>query len=340
MYDEKNLEDEIENEIDANEGSTDLHQQKMERLLASIKPGYSISVYRHRPSWCRSFLERIECLENDPIDLEYLAQTWGGHTLRLRLCDKNGTYRGGIDIPMSSYPPKFHGTPMKRGQIEPEDLPKGAQPTQNVIHVPPPQQQSPINNIEMILKLLKETRSEDLKTIRELIDGTNIEPSPVGAGISNLVELAEQMKTLKEVFGQAEQTLAAPDDQTALFSTIGDVVKMLVSNKEAPRPRLVQHPSQNPQQLRSMPVEGQQQISNDREIAKNLEGLDPKAIAEMWFNILNRMDRQKGEQTIKIFMTRLGYEEDLESDQGGDDDGDDQGGVNLHPDTGSDQNTG
>ena len=83
--------------------SADSKQLKAENMLASIKSGWSLGISRIRPGWCSGYLERVECTENEPIDMTYIIEQWGGHILRLRLCDERGKYRGGTDLNLQSY---------------------------------------------------------------------------------------------------------------------------------------------------------------------------------------------------------------------------------------------
>lgn len=303
---------------------------KVEQILGSVQSGYSISIYRVRPSWCKGFLERIELLGNEPVDLEYLADTWGGDVLRLRICDKTGTYRGGCDVPMMSYPPRFRGKKLVRNFALDDDIPAGARLAGQPQFIPMPQAQN--NNLETVLNILKQTRSEDLATMRDLLTSVPIEPPIVGNTLGNVVELAQQFQELKSIFGGAETALAAQDDQSALFSTIGEVIKAVLQKPQQPpqqprrlvqqypprpAPMTVSQPQPQPQQ-QPQPQPQQQQNPSDM-----LATLDPDAFADSYVMALARMPMEKREKTVQAVLSRLGIEDELNGNYGESDDTDD-----------------
>jgi len=124
---------------------------------------------------------------------------------------------------------------------------------------------------------------------------------------------------------------------------ISDVLKAVTSGRDRPAPpRLVQHPRPD-QPARLNPAQSSEQVQavTQRQIAQTLANLDAESATDLFFNMISRQPLEKREQTISNIMTRLGFEEDLESDQGGEyDEERDQGGrADQHTDSGSDQNT-
>jgi hypothetical protein len=292
------------------------HEDKIARLLASIRPGYTVAVSRSAPSWCAGYLERIELGEDQGIDFDYLAETWGGQVLRLRICDSTGTYRGGCDIKLGSYPPRFRGRLMKRFEPDESELPPGARLASS------PAQIAPVSNglagIEGLLGFLGKMRSDDLKSIKTVLDSVTTDQPVVQNGIGNIVEMARQMKELQGIFGGANQAMndsAQPDDQAALFRTIGEIAKGLLApgGPQQSAPIIRQHQPQHARPLSSStrPVspgsngEGMVTIRGGRSLAAQLAALDPADAADACFSALSRMSPEQKDAAIGEMVARL-----------------------------------
>ena len=92
------------------------------RMLAGIKPGWSLSITRLGPEWCSGFLEKIELLDDENINLNEIVERWGGEALRLRIHDETGKFIGGSDVKVRSYPPCFKGVGIAKRQNVGVDL--------------------------------------------------------------------------------------------------------------------------------------------------------------------------------------------------------------------------
>jgi hypothetical protein len=326
MEDEKKTSNQTEKiESQAEKDADTKQQENIENVLASIRPGYSVTVYRVRPSWAKGYLERLDCLEGEPLDLDYLADTWGGEVLRLRLCDKSGTYRGGVDIPFSSYPPRFRGDLLKRNRTDQADLPpEAALATVAPQQVVPQQQQTPI---ESIFKLLKQTRTEDLATFKTLLASTTTDLPVAQSGITNLVDLAKQMRELQTIFGGAQaQTDQPQDDQMQLMKTLGEVARAVFAkpNNSPPGPppnqqRVVYQPPKptNP----ASPQASQHQVApasavplRETDIAGQLAAMPPDRAADIAMAAMSRMEAGQREEMVGEIMSRLGEESELGSE--------------------------
>lgn len=210
---------------------------KAEKMMQEIRPGYRLSIHRVRPSWCSGFLERIDCTEEDPVDLDYLVNEWGGEVLRLRLCDDTGTYKRGSDLVLRSYPPRFQGQIIHREDRFAEQTGKRQNPDPGPQTIPLPQPSQQLD-IVGILGLLQKTRKEDLTTLRALL-GTATPPTPAipesRSSLDDLLEFAEKWKQLQKLFG-TEQPVPVSDD-AGLLGSVSEIVKALSSqSKSAPNP--------------------------------------------------------------------------------------------------------
>lgn len=286
--------------------------KKFEAVLGFIKPGYSMAIYRISPSWCKGYLERIEFTEDDPeVDLNYLAETWGGDKLRVRICDSTGTYRYGADLPFYSYPPKLRGRLLQRRKRY-DELPEEAEykdtPREKpAAYVQNFKQNDGVGNLETIINLIKATRAEDLKTLRQLLSHTNVEPKSFIDQFEGFMEMADQFERMKKVFGKGESQLSAADDNSALFRTIGEVAKALTG------PRVVHSlpPAQTLARQQPKPNAAAQQQYVD--LPKTLADMSPDDAAATYISALARMPESKRVQTIQTILSGLGIEDDLES---------------------------
>ena len=302
----------------------DHEMPKIERLLQGLKPGYSVSVYRVRPSWCKGWLERLDLIDGEDIDMGYLAETWGGEVLRLRVCDDSGTYRGGVDIPMMSYKPRKHGKLLRRRHWvdDTEDDPRSAR-TQTTapppVHHPP----EPANGLESMLKLLKQTRAEDIKTFRDLLGAVPVEPKAVGTGLDSIAQMAQQFKELKALFGEFEQPAAAQDDQTQMFQAIGEIAKAITHKapvRQLPpqqKARIIRNeqtvPPRPPAQAVPNPGDNPR---NPHDLSTELASLGPQGAADVAMHAMATMTEEERAAVIGDIMTRLPELQELEFEDG------------------------
>lgn len=295
-FDELQDQDEVE----------DLQWKKIQNAISEIQPGYTIAVHRMRPSWCKGYLERLEFLDDDRLDLDYLADTWGGEVLRLRFCDQTGTYKRSVDVPFYSYAPKFRGRVLKRNAAEDSEYLDRCRSAPGPMQADRPVQVSPADTLGQMLGLLKQTRSEDLKVFREILNQVPTDPPVVGNTIGNFIEFAHQFKELKGLFGDAERQLSPEGgDQAALFSTIGEIIKAM-TQKSAP-PRLIQTVpaaivQKNPGMAAPVGIPS---------IAEQMASMDPKKAAGEFIEALGRMDGEKRQNVIESILSGLGVQNDL-----------------------------
>lgn len=323
MMSESNITPEIEQKFE----KSDAIQEKVERLIGSLKPGFSVTVYRERPSWAKGYLERLDIGEDDGIDLQYLADQWGGEVLRLRVCDPTGTYRGGADIPFASYPPRHRGRIITRRRGEDwDDLPQGARLGE------PPALQQPQNNgnsIDAIFSMISRLRKEDLSTVRQLLESTKTDVPAVQNGLTSVVQMAHQFKELQGIFGGAEQQLSnsgTGGDNSALFATLAEVAKAILAPK-ATNTAIPVHRSDslprpippNPNLVRS-PIAQFPGSSNPNHSGFSLAGaladMDPDDVADCALAALSRMSPEKKERAIGAVLSRLGESEDVDYEDG------------------------
>lgn len=224
--------------------------ERVEKILADVSTGYKVQVQRLSPGWCKGFLETIDVVDNQPVDMEYLIRTWGGECLRLRVKDPNGKYVGGADIPLYSYPPLKYGKPLKH----PADIDE-KEPIREV---------NPFGQMDQILSIFERLRKDpqpqpqqtqqqplDFGAIGEILrlvmPQTHVNPL---SGIDQIVAAAEAFKTLRGVFGEEKSTNIL--DQEDIWGKVQGLletyakIKGTDNQKKVPR---IGPPIQNPRQI-------------------------------------------------------------------------------------------
>ena len=132
--------------------------EKARKLLGGLKEGGTVDIIRTRPGWAKGLQETIEVGEDDPVDLNYVKRTWGGHSLKLVAHDSNRVYLGAATVTFTK-PPLDRGRP-----ITPEDL-----DPQLHSHNPQPVQQD--SGDDRFLKMMQMMMDNSKENTRLLVDG-------------------------------------------------------------------------------------------------------------------------------------------------------------------------
>lgn len=305
----------------------DTKLEKAERMLASIKGGWSLTISRIRPGWCSGYLERIECTEDEPIDMDYIIEQWGGKMLRLRLCDERGTYRGGADMNLQAYPPKFRGTVMHNNEANPAQK----QTTSPSIVQQPAATAQP--NLIELLGLMSKTRNQDINTLRTLLDQAQPQPQYAPqqggfSGIDDMINFASKFKQLQELMGNfGGGGGGEPAEDAGLLGSIGEVLKMFNQTKQVAAPQPVPQPvpqtrraarvvpPQGPQPVpqRPIPTAQDSNFPQNTDLASHLAGLDADDYKTTFLTSLQQMPDDKRNQILADFMEN-GLPDDLEEE--------------------------
>lgn len=86
-------------------------KQELETILGQIPSGYTITVHREEPEWCRGYLGKIYC-DSDNINLDTIKTRFGGRVLSLRFMNSAGKMRGSKRVIFPD-PPKKDGLVMR-----------------------------------------------------------------------------------------------------------------------------------------------------------------------------------------------------------------------------------
>jgi hypothetical protein len=320
---------------ESKDNAADERWAKAEHMLAEIKPGWSLSIHRIRPGWCSGYLERIECTEDEPLDLDYIISTWGGEVLKLRLCDDMGKYHRGAQLNLRSYPPRFKG---QRLHQNPEDEPRGKTQMDPVqMHNPPPPQLDLVG----VLSLLQKTRKEDLGLLRALLGSTPQvtaqQPIKPSNSLDDILAFAGKWKQLQAVFG-AEQAQPVNDD-AGFMGSITEIVKALGQMGQKPPAQQQQPqqagriiPPQNDRQPNPDTIEGTNVHPNGahNQLSDVISQLDSDKFSDIVLTALAKMPDDIRERTIQTFFERSGLLEDREPDDPDDDDSDEEYDIPNH----------
>jgi hypothetical protein len=84
------------------------NEKNFSALFRSLHPNWTVTLERTRPSWCTGWLETVDCDPDDPIDQEYIRDTWGGQRFRCIINDDLGQYVTSFRISIDA-PPKRAG---------------------------------------------------------------------------------------------------------------------------------------------------------------------------------------------------------------------------------------
>lgn len=300
---------------------------KAEKMFADFRPGMRLAITRTRPSWCGGFLERIDCMEGEEIDVEYIIAKWGGKRFQLRVT-KGGQYWGGCDLNLSAYPPKVHGRPVS---MDDDFLPTGGP-----VKVPH-QRSTPQNSFNPIdlVKLFMSQQEAQMKAMQRLFSEQNrpqlppaeqnppqqlVQQPTITEQMKNMVVFGKQIKQMQELLGgfggdsvSASQA-AEPDPANEMFSQI---LKLVTAMKSPP---------QSPPQPKVAPKRGvvggttsqsgTQSNTQNPNIAQVLSSLPPEQIQGILMESLRNMSEDKRADVIGGFISGTNLEEIFSQMQG------------------------
>ncbi len=340
------------------------------RMLAGIKPGWSLSITRLGPEWCAGFLEKVDILDDENINLNEIVERWGGEALRLRLHDETGKFVGGSDVKVRSYPPCFkgvmiekrknigvnlsdHPTIKKAGAPEREPAPPG----NNFAAAPPapaiaPAAQPQGLDIIQLLGILQNTRKSDMSLFQMLMGQNQQPPPPPPPGsVGSMLEIATQFKQLQELFGGANQE--PQTDEAGLLGSITEIAKAYASRGQpaqqpaqqtAPQSRQIQSKTRKVPSARIVPPQHKTQVPQAPQapqaphtaqgipdIATGLSELGEDEFMRTFLTSLNRMPQDKSEAIVQRFMSgELPESDEYENED--DELGEDENGNYAEPD--------
>lgn len=101
-------------------------QQELETILSQLPSGYIVHVHREEPEWCKGYLGRIYC-DNENLNLDLIKSRFGGRVLSLRFMNAQNKFKGSKRVIFPEAPKKegrvITETEIQTGQIESRDSP-------------------------------------------------------------------------------------------------------------------------------------------------------------------------------------------------------------------------
>lgn len=308
----------------------------IEQLLSMVGVGWSISLNRIRPSWCKGWLETIDISPDEPLDMDYIADTWGGESIKLRLMNDRGKYRGGKVIHIAREPLR-HGRPIehpddKRSRLERENRSRDFREESARLNAAQPKQDNSV--FTMLVDVLKDSNASSAEVYKDLLKNQN-KQGPMG--ISEVVAFANGLKELQGVFGDDSKNSGGgdSDDENMLGTFVGileraherDVKRedRKETRREHEARRTGSRKRQDPLPGRTgasvhqipnpkttspePPLEAAQDAAPDADdelaLSEELSELDPAEAAEVLGEAFTMMSPEKRAQTMKL-LAKLG----------------------------------
>ena len=317
---------------------------EIQDFFDDLEPGKSLSVFRIQPPWCSGFLERINVIEDQPIDVEYLVKRWGGFILRLKRVGSRGKtqgkfVKGSVDLVLKSYPPKVKGVLITEEELE--GLPKKGAPGLRIsdIHektlneqileqlreAAQPQESSSIGDFAKLLEVVNGQQGPLLKML--LSQGMNRNPQVAQAAspIGQVADMLKQFEAMRGYFSGFQQPVPVQQAQTednTIITTIGEVLKTLLQKPQQQNQQIMPNPHgfqgvPNPNHQQNYghvtapeqtPVQSQTQQGGD--FSQVLSSMSTPQILDAVLTTFSQMtEDQKGE--IKDMLDTAGYSQQI-----------------------------
>jgi len=242
-----------EKEEELKEAEDRLH--RIDQILAGIQEGWIADMWRISPGWCEGHLESKTIVDSSPIDLNYIADTWGGEVIQLTIKDQTGKYVKRVNIPMRSFPPRSWGEDL----LHPRDRRKvnGEKDFQE------PDRPDPFGSIESILSIVERLRGKEEPRTLERDNSLDLgiiemllrfqmqnqrQSGPMG-GIEQFMQMAGAFKELKGLLaGDEKPSILDSDDIWGKAQGLLETYAKLKSTSE-PKPRVPRIAPPNPEPL-------------------------------------------------------------------------------------------
>lgn len=303
--------------------------EQAEQILATVRSGWSLYIFRSKPSWCSGYLERIELGDEEPIDMDYLIEEWGGQVLQLKLADEQGKFRGNATVKLMSYPVRFHGARLRRSDLLQDDFDYFTNSRKQSDQVSLLQQQldprllnlqgQGAGNTQLetmqLLKVMQSARKEDLNLL-QMIYQANKGGGGGGGGnqqnpMKDMLSTVKAYSEMSKIFSGKEQEQKPQNEDMALLTTVGDIAKAVLNRpKGTPVKTLPQtqiSPPTQPQYApRNPPQTPPSQKGSEFDISGANPDTSPKEFTDKLLTSLQKMPDDKREEVFEEFERRTG----------------------------------
>lgn len=261
-----------------------LDLEDLDEFLSGIEPGYTVMISRVEPGWCKGFLEERSIDEvTEPVSLNNLINTWGGHRLRLKFRSPGGTWLKHKDIYLYSYEPLIWGAPLKRNAPNPH-LPSSTDdaPKQTALAPPPPAPPPPAPDTKKemmeLLQMMQAMRAADMQAMAALMQN-NREPGP---------DPYRMMQNAFGLFSQIQSTMrpavpAGEGENDEVLGLLGKLAEMFSSNRKEEQPARITPPRSG---------------GSGAPLHEQLAGMEPSQALLTFRQAVASMPRERQEQTM------------------------------------------
>ena len=301
-----------ENEKTAQEEN---YVSSFEEMFDSYGDGWTLSIYRESPKDLSGFLEEIELEPGEnPINLQYLINQWGGKVLRLMLRDNKGIFRRRMLCQLKSFPPLVNGKPINQTEETPKKDPKTelVEYLALVKQLTPPLPPPPTSGIELLLPILAPmikafaekaltpppSSPSQAASITEMMTALAqmrdfVQPAPEGGDMgASLISLAEKALPLIA----QKQTSSSPQQNIRPIS---------VPISAVPRPSVQPIPIPEPENNSTLDTPSEPSEDELMQILqkKLMEGqIGGEALTHLYFDTVQRLpdnERRKAERVLE-----------------------------------------
>jgi hypothetical protein len=192
-------------------------KQDYAEIFGSFELGFTVNIERVQPTWCDGWCETISFDPEEPLNLEYIRDTWGGRRFKLEVRDQFGKYVTSFRISIDSPPRRFGrliespdevDRRQRREDRELELRRLDRQPQQQPAPAPAPVIDPTIGKILAdSIAGSRNANSGELKFLRELAEKQLSREPQAKSDLKEMMELAKGMREMADMFG-----LAAPGD--------------------------------------------------------------------------------------------------------------------------------
>lgn len=274
--------DHAEKEQLSKEEREELDLEDLEEFLSGVEPGFSVMISRVEPGWCKGLLEDRSIDEiSEPISLNYLINTWGGHRLRLKFRRPGGQWLKHRDINLYTYEPLIWGQPLKRPSPNPHLLSMEDEKKQTALSVPTPASlpvpaPAPDTKKEMmeLLQMMQAMRAADMQAMAAMMQNRDNGPDPY-----------KMMQAAFGLFSQIQSTVrpsgpAGGDENDEVLGLLGKLADMFSTNKKEEQSARITPPR------------------SDRPVHEQLAGMEPSEALMTFRQAVSAMPRERQEKTM------------------------------------------
>lgn len=299
--------------------------EQAEQILATVRSGWSLYIFRSKPSWCSGYLERIELGDEEPIDMDYLIEEWGGQVLQLKLADEGGKFRGNATVKLMSYPVRFHGARLRRSDLLQDDYDHFTNNRKQSDQISLLQQQLDPRLLNLqgqggntqletmqLLKVMQSARKEDLALLQMIYQANK---GGGGGGGNQQNPMKDMLSTVKaysemsKIFSGGEKKEPQNEDM-ALLSTVSDIAQAVLNRPKGPVKTLPQSQISQPTQPQYAPRNPSQTppppIGSESSATGANTDVSPAEFTDTLLTSLQKMPDDKREQVFEEFERRTG----------------------------------